>query len=93
MLYRIAKNSVELYRIPCHGMLLNSAEFRNVFFLCGITQDFWKLPRRIRSNKRTALARESGLFDEKNEGKKSLDTVTKVLKVLICYRKSVIDLI
>jgi hypothetical protein len=40
-----------------------------------------------------ASARESGLFDEKNEGKKSLDTVTKVFKVLICYRKSLIDLI
>jgi hypothetical protein len=33
------------------------------------------------------------LFDEKNEGQKSLNTVTKVFKVLICYRKSVIDLI
>jgi hypothetical protein len=33
------------------------------------------------------------LFDEKNDGQKSLDTVTEVFKVLICYRKSVIDLI
>jgi hypothetical protein len=33
------------------------------------------------------------LFDEKNEGKKSLDTVTKVFKVLIYYRKLVIDFI
>jgi hypothetical protein len=34
MLYGIAKNSAELYGIPCHRMLLNSAdsaEFRNVF--------------------------------------------------------------
>jgi hypothetical protein len=69
----------------------NAAEFR--FCLCGITHDFWKLPRQIGSHKRTASARESGLIDEKNEGQKSLDTVTKVFKVLICYRKSVIDLI
>jgi hypothetical protein len=40
-----------------------------------------------------ASACESGLFDKKNEGQKSLDTVTKVFKVLLCYRKSVIDLI
>jgi hypothetical protein len=33
------------------------------------------------------------LFDEKNEGQKSLDTVSKIFKVLICYRKSVMDLI
>jgi hypothetical protein len=31
MLYGIAENSAELYGIPCHGMLLNSAELRNVF--------------------------------------------------------------
>jgi hypothetical protein len=31
MLYGIAKNSAELYGIPCNGMLLNSAEFRNVY--------------------------------------------------------------
>jgi hypothetical protein len=31
MLYGIAKNSAELYGIPCQGMLLNSVEFRNSF--------------------------------------------------------------
>jgi hypothetical protein len=30
---------------------------------------------------------------KKKDGQKSLDTVTKVFKVLICYRKSVIVLI
>jgi hypothetical protein len=76
----IIRNSVSRNAAEFRGIPLNSVMFLSL-------RNFWKLPRRIRSHKRTASARESGLFDEKKEGQKSFDTV------LICYRKSVIDLV
>jgi hypothetical protein len=68
MLYGIAKNSWELNRIPCHGMLLNSAEFRNVFV----------------SAELLTISGNLNFFVFLN---------VNLSKVLICYRKSVIDLI